>query len=230
MSQIAVLNRLFSFLLISCCCLFVGRVSAQYSGFSLSSEFSLVRSFKKDQRFWGMGPGIRFMSHATPKESFYAFFGYYSPETVKNRGVAAAKLPTTTPAYLLVDNRSSIRLQQISLGYHRYFLGSCNREKGANVYGFGGLGIILGRVTNTPLVPIDTSLYTVPVLPGSSGFKRLTVDFGLGTEVNIGSQIYLYGEFKCWLPASSYSNPYMFVNEKAPVTGFFSGGLRVYFE
>ncbi|RZL98076.1 MAG: hypothetical protein EOO88_61395, partial [Pedobacter sp.] len=185
------MNRLFRLVLLLLASVAGVNIHAQYSGFSLTSELSIVRSFKEKQQFWGIGPAIKFLSHINPKESFYASFGYYSPERVENRVIAAAKSNATVPSYLLFENTSTISLHQISLGYHRYLKGSCMEESKWNIYGFAGFGIILGKVNNTQSVVVDTSRYTTPVLEGRSGFKRLTVDVGLGTEVNLGGQLYL---------------------------------------
>jgi len=222
-----VLKKIGILLLFTAC---FGVSYAQYSGFSIGSDIGLLRSFQLGQRFWSIGGTIQAQFHTSLTDGPYFWFSYYTPEKVKNSTVATGKSVLVSPYEVPFDNSSQIQLRQVSIGWRHYLKGTCNAEKSWNLYGFGGFGIITGKVTNTQSVFIDTTRYTTPVLNGSSGFKRLTVDLGLGGEVNLGGELFLYGETRCWIPASSYRNPYLFINKNAPLTGSFSAGIRVYFE
>lgn len=204
---------------------------AQYSGFSISTDLSLLQNFQKNQRFYVLGDCIRFTGNVTPRDGVYAWLSFYGFKDVYVNTQAVAKDPATQPAELPFKLRSSIRLRNISLGWNHYFIKTIRDEDpDFGLYGLAGFGLTLGKVRNHFSENIDTAAYQVPVKSGSSGFKRLTVDLGLGAEKNIGSEIFVFMEARCYIPASSYENPYLFVNKNAPLTGSAHIGLRVLFD
>lgn len=207
-------------------------VHAQYSGFSISTDLSYLRSFQKNQQFNTIGNCIRFISHATPTDGFYTWLSFYGSKDVYVNTQAIAKDPSSTqPQIIPFSNRSSIRLRNLSLGWTHYFVRTIKEESQTfGLYGQAGLGLTFGMVRNAFMEDIDTAFYHTPVLHGKSGFKRLTLDLGLGAEQNIGGDVFLYLEARSYIPASSYENPYLFVNKNAPLTGSVHAGLRVYFD
>jgi hypothetical protein len=122
-----------------------------------------------------------------------------------------------------------MRIRHFSLGWKKYLKGNAEIEKGWSLYSYAGLGIMFGSVTNTHSESIDTALYSVPVLGGSAGFKRLTLDLGLGWEQPLAGDFYIYAEGRALLPTTDYPSPYLFVNNKAPLVGALAAGLRIYF-
>jgi hypothetical protein len=203
----------------------------QYNGFSVSTDLSLLRSFQKNQQFNTFGNCIRFISHATSQDGFYAWLSFYGSKDVYAVAEATAKDPSTQPQTLAFTNRSSIRIRNISLGWTHYFVRTMKEESQTfGLYGQAGFGLIFGRVKNLFMDGVDTAFYNTALRPGSSGFKRLTLDLGLGAEKNLGSDIFLFLECRSYIPASSYENPYLFVNKNAPLTGSLHAGLRVYFD
>ena len=122
-----------------------------------------------------------------------------------------------------------MRFKQISIGWKKYLVGNCQKEYGWNLYAYAGFGLLLGVVTNTHSVTIDTSVYKVPVRSGKANFKRLTADLGLGWEVPLGADIFFYAEGRVWVPTTDYPSKFIFVNDNAPLVGMLNAGVRVLF-
>lgn len=204
--------------------------SAQnYPAFSMATGLDLQRSFKKEQRFWTVGHTSIANFHITARDGIYVWFCYFVEGKFSNQLTATAKLPSTIPQQISYENDARLRFKHLSIGWKKYLKGSPVAEKGWNLYGNAGLGLMLGRVTNVHSVNIDTAAYSLPVLSGRANFKRLTLDLGLGAEVPIGSDLYFYGEAKALIPTTDYPSRYIFVNEKAPLTASLAAGLRLQF-
>jgi hypothetical protein len=125
-----------------------------------------------------------------------------------------------------------MRYRQISLGLKHYFVGAYNSENIWNVYGYAGFGLLLGKVSNSFDKIIDTAFYTIPQpAEGSSAFKRLTIDVGLGTEFPLGNTVFVYSEVRTWLPSSHYPSEYLYKdNYHIPSILAINLGLRVLIE
>ena len=204
-------------------------VCGQPARFSLATDASLLRSFKKDQRYWAIGQTILFHFHFTPKDGAYAWFSYYSNGKFSNTVNATAKSGTTVPQSVSYMNKAGLVSKHISLGWRRYLKGSFDAEKNWTLYGYAGFGLMLGRVVNAHSVSIDTSIYNVPVLNGKANFKRLTLDLGLGADFPVGADIYLYVEGRALVPTTDYPSQYLFVNKNAPFTATVNAGFRILF-
>jgi hypothetical protein len=204
-------------------------MSAQTVRFSLASDVDLLRSFKKDQRYWSIGQTVQFHFNFTPTDGAYAWIAYYTKGKFSNNVNATAKSATTIPQTLGYRNNAALLFKHISLGWKKYLKGRIDTEKTWNIYSYAGFGLMLGRVDNVHPVPVDTSIYSAPVLPGKAYFKRLTLDVGLGTERNVGADIYLYFEGRALIPTTDYPSQYLFVNENAPFTAVVNAGLRILF-
>ncbi len=202
---------------------------AQVIGFSFGTDLSVQRNFKKEQQFWTVGQSIQLHYHFTKKDGLYIWFVYYSNGNFKNNITATAKDPGTTPSSIDYVNSGNMRTKHFSVGWKKYLKGNYDEEKTWNLYGYAGFGLLLGRVTNTHSVGIDTTLYHVPVRDGKGNFKRLTFDLGLGYEYPIGGDFFIYSEGRMWIPATEYPSKYLFVNDKAPFAGMMSLGLRLVF-
>lgn len=209
--------------------LLAGKAFAQFPQLSIATDISLQRNFKKEQRYTSVGQTINAIIHLTGKEAVYTNFNYYSNGKFKNDVTATAKSPLTLPQQINYVNSGKMRLKHFAIGYRKYLKGSADAEKDWNVYANAGLGIILGRIENTHSVPIDTSLYTVPVYSGKANFKRLTLDLAVGWEMPIGGDFFIYTEGRVWVPTTDYPSDYIFVNENAPFVGMLNLGLRIFF-
>jgi hypothetical protein len=198
---------------------------------SITTDLSVLRSFSEGQAFTVIGQTIQFQYHFTPKESGYAWINYYSPGKYKNTLTAIAKDPLTTPATTMLGVSSELRFRQVSLGWKHYFKGASNGEELFHVYGTAGFGLLVSKIENQYRQSIDTALYVIPQrsINGSKEFRRLTFDLGLGSEFQIGGGIYLYGELRTWLRASSTPSPYLYKNS-TPQVAILSGGLRILFD
>lgn len=202
---------------------------SQQTQFSLATDASLLRSFKKEQRYWSIGQTVHFHFHFTPKDGAYAWISYYSDGKFKNNLTADAKSSTTAPQQISYQNKAEVRFKHISLGWKHYLKGTMNSEKTWNLYGYAGFGLMMGRIINSHSAVIDTGMYTVPVLSGKANFKRLTLDLGLGVEFPIGADVYLYFEGRALVPTTDYPSQYLFINKNAPFTGEANAGIRILF-
>ncbi len=197
--------------------------------FSFSNDVSAVRSFKKEQKFWAVGHTAIATFHISATDAVYFWFGIYSNGKFTNNLTATAKSITVTPLQINYNNKAKMGFRHFSAGWKHYLKGVPDEQTKWSMYGSAGFGIILGNVTNTSSIAIDSLNYSQPVLNGKGNFKRLTVDLGLGAEYPLGSDFYLYAEGKVWLPTTDYPSKYIFVNEKAPLVGLLGVGLRLLF-
>lgn len=202
---------------------------AQQPFFGLATDLGIQRNFKKEQQYWAIGHTVVANFHITSKEGVYVMFAYHSNGKFSNGVTATAKLPATLPQTVNYTNEANMRIKQFSIGYKKYLKGAADAEKDWNLYGLAGFGLLLGKVTNTHSVLIDTVDYNLPVRSGEANFKRLTFDLGLGWELPLGGDFYFYTEAKVFIPASDYPSKYIFVNKNAPFTGSLNAGLRILF-
>ena len=219
--------------ILSVAALLLGTVAlSQQTEFSISTDLSALRSFKKDQRFWAFSHVLMVHAHFTAKDGAYIWYGYSSPGKFHNNFVATAKSPATFPQAMDFKSYTQISFRHLSIGWKHYLAGSYNSEGLWSLYFTAGFGLVSGRVTNSFTIATDTSNYNFPFNPvnGEGKFKRLTFDAALGYEVPLGMAIYLYGEVRAWIPASDYPSKYLFVNDNAPFAGTASLGLRVLFD
>ena len=196
-----------------------------------STDLMILRSFKNDQRFWAVGQNVIVDWDFTSKGGAYASLSYSSYGKFTNELSATAKAATTSPQQISFDNNAQIRFEQISLGFKHYFVGSTDAEVNWNLYTITGFGLMFGRVTNDYSTSIDTSLYNAPQQPvnGKGHFKRLTLDLGLGWEIPLSGDVFLYFNGKVWIPTSDYPSKYLFVNDNAPLVGMLGLGIRILF-
>ncbi|RYY62304.1 MAG: hypothetical protein EOO05_03275 [Chitinophagaceae bacterium] len=219
--------KLFSLSL--CCLVIAGTVKGQ-TLFSLSSDVNLQRSVKKGQEYWAVGQTVTLHYNFTPQDAAYAWVAYFSNGKFTNRNLLAeVKEPGTIPVAIRYDNTAKMRFKHISLGWKHYFTGSAVSERKPGIYSLAGLGILLGLVSNSQSVVIDSAMYQMPVVPGSQNFKRLSIDLGLGAEVPLGADLYLYGELKAILPITDYPSRYILDNKYTPYTAMAALGFRILF-
>ena len=197
--------------------------------FSIATDVGVQKSLKIGQQFWAFGHTIQAQFHITEKDALYTWLSYYTNGKFRNSVTATAKDPLTLPQQVNYTNSAVMSFRQFSVGWKRYLKGQYNSESGYNVYVYGGFGLLFGRVENHHSVVIDTLDYQVPVRAGSAKFKRLTADLGLGSEIPLGGDFYLYFEGRLWLPASDYPSKYVFVNDDAPLVAMFNTGIRILF-
>jgi hypothetical protein len=198
---------------------------------SVATDASVLRSFKEGQQFWAFGQDVVMNWNFTPRSGAYAWVSYYSNGNFENPLSADAKSSTTVPQQISFTNKAQVRFQHVSLGWKYYLVGRSDVENTWSLYTISGLGILFGKASNVYSATIDTSLYTTPQNPinGSGHFKRLTLDLGLGWEIPIGGDLFVYAEAKTWLPTTDYPSEYLLVNQNAPVTGMLTAGFRILF-
>lgn len=201
----------------------------QIKGFSLATDFNIIRNFKNQQHFWAIGHNTNMQFHITNSDAVYIGFIYTSNGKFNNSLQATAKSSTTMPHEINYVNKGKMRSKEFSIGWKKYLKGKFDVVKGVNIYGTAGFGLLLGRIINTNSVVIDTANYDVPVKIGKANFKRLTFDLGLGAEVPLGADFYFYMEAKAWIPTTDYPSQYLFVNNNAPFVGVLCGGIRIVF-
>ncbi len=203
--------------------------ASQNSRWSMATDLTFQQSVQKAQRYNGLGQNIISHFHASEKDGVYALVAYYSKGSFKNPLTAVAKSASTTPQQINFTDNSTMRLRQISIGWHHYIMGSAYNDENWNVYTTAGFGLIFGNASNSFSATVDTSLYTLPDHPvsGEGNFKRLSFDVGLGGEIPLGGDLFLYIEGRAWLPASSYPSKYLYQNQNAPYIATASVGIRI---
>ena len=199
--------------------------------FSIATDLSLLKSIKKDQRFFNAGQNIVSHFNYSEKDGAYVSLAYYATGNFKNNLTAKAKSSNTNPQIIAFENEAAMKLKQLSIGFKHYFKGTVDAEGNWNLYGTAGFGLLIGSIENTYSINIDTSKYILPSNPvaGKGSFKRLTLDLGVGAELPLGAGIFLYTEGRAWLPTSSYPSSYLFINDKAPFILTANFGIRVLF-
>jgi hypothetical protein len=204
--------------------------SQAQEGFSIATDFSLLRSISKNQGFFAIGQTIQGNVHFTNTESAYAWLSYYTNGTFKNTLTAIAKDPTTTPRNINYTSSSKLSYQQVSIGWKHFFVGGAESESPYTIYGLAGFGLVSGKIENTWDKAIDTAdyIFELRAIEGSATFKRLSFDIGIGTEARLATSVYLYADLRTWLPASNFPSPYLY-NNSLPRVIIASTGLRILF-
>ena len=197
--------------------------------FSFATDLGLQRSFKKTQRYTAIGHTVFSHLHFTAKQGVYGSFVYFSAGRFTNDLTATAKSSSTIPQQLAYQNKAEMRFKEISLGWKQYIKGRYDQTEGWSLYGTAGFGLMLGRITNTHSIAIDTSQYDLPVFSGKTNFKRLTLDLALGWEIPIGADIFFYTEARAFVPTTDYPSTHLFVNDNAPFAAAAVAGLRIIF-
>lgn len=199
--------------------------------FSVATDFSVLHSFKKDQRFWVVGQSVLAHFNFTPTDGAYVWVSYYTPGKFNNDLSARAKSLLTTPQQINFTSSAEMRSRNISVGWKHYLKGATSIESSWSLYCYAGFGLLLGRAQNTYSTSIDTSKYNAPSNPvmGVGHFKRLTLDLGAGWEVPLGADIFLYVEGKTFIPTTEYPSKYLLVNNNAPFSAALNLGVRILF-
>lgn len=196
---------------------------------SFSADLNVQHNFKKQQEYWAIGSHLQICFHLTPKDGVYGWFGLYSNGKFVNHLRATAKSPLTIPQQVNYNDTSRMRFQHISIGWKKFLKGRPDAEKGWNLYTSAGFGLMLGVVVNSSTQRPDTALYEVPIHGGEASFKRLTLDLGLGVDVRLATDVYVYGEGRVFIPTTDYPSKYIFINEKAPFVASIGAGIRILF-
>ncbi len=212
------------------CILFSIPSYPQKAQFSLATDFSVFRSFKKEQQFWTVGQTVAGHFNFSEKDGLYAWITYSGNGKFSNRLTASAKTVFTSPLRLNYTNSAIMRFRHVSMGWKHYLKGSFNNEDYWNLYGYAGFGLLFGSVENSHSDFIDTTNYYAPVLRGSADFKRLTFDLGLGYEKPVGGNVNFYLETRVLIPTTYYPSHYLFINKQAPLIGSVNTGFRILFD
>ena len=199
--------------------------------FSIVTGVSLLRNFSPQQQFWSFGQDVEGDFHFSKTNSAYAWINYHTQGRFSNTFTAVAKSPATTPSAVPYTVRGKWRFREVSLGWKHYFKGSFKEEQNLNVYGTAGFGLLFSKVTNEIAVMPDTSFYQLAPVPaaGSDEFKRLTIDLAAGAEYPVASGIFLYGDIRTSLPASSYPSPFFHNDKRVPLPVMLNAGIRILF-
>ncbi len=210
-------------------CIFIAAQVWTQPRFSIATNPEILRSFRKGQQFWAFGHNTQAQFHLTPKGGIYISFGYYSGGKFKNQLLAIAKNALSNPPEINYTNNAKLRIRHFATGWKKFLKGSSEEEETWSLYGLAGFGLLFGNISNTHSEEIDTAKYNAPVLSGTANFKRLTYDLGLGVDVPMKGDLYLYAEGKLAFPAWGYPSSYLLVNDKAPLTATLGAGLRILF-
>lgn len=215
--------------------IFLGALSVSNAAaqFSVATDGSLLRNLNKQQKFWAFGQTVQVNFYpAGEKNAVYAWVSYYTTGKFKNNFTAVAKEPLTTPQQIFYSAHTDLRYRHLSLGWKHYFKGAYNSENIWNIYGYSGFGLLLGKAANAFNIVIDSTLYKIQQpIEGSSAFKRLTLDIGVGTEFPLGTAVFIYTEARTWIPTTHYPSDYLYKsNYNIPAIVAINLGLRVLIE
>jgi len=211
------------------CFIWANAAAAQMRA-SLGADFMILRNFSAHQHYMTIGQTIRGeWKGNNMRIPVYAWFGYTNLGKFENKGTAMAINPATSPQQIAFTNHAEMRHSHLSLGLKPYLKGAWDAEEGWNLYGYAGLGILMAKVNNHFKPAIDTSQYSAPVASGTGRFKRLSLDLGLGFEMPVGGDLFLYGEAKTAIPVSAYPSEFLFNNKYNPLAGSIGVGVRVLF-
>ncbi len=203
--------------------------SSSQEAFSIGTDVGLLRNFSKGHKFWTVGQSIIATVHFTPRHSAYTWFKYYIPGKFSNNFTATARDAATTPQQINYSVKANWAFREFSIGYKGYLAGSYDAETGYNVYALAGLGLMFARAEN--ISDLDTSQYAPVPKPvtGSNSFNRLTLDLGIGGEVPIGGNIYIYSDLRTWVNMSSYPSNVFHNEEEATLPVMLHVGIRMLF-
>lgn len=198
---------------------------------SVATGVSVLRNFSPQQKFWSVGQGLEGDFHFSKKNTAYAWINYHTQGRFTNRFTAMAKSPATVPSAVSYDVRGKWRFREVSFGWKHYFKGGFREEQHVNFYGTAGFGLLFSKVTNEIVQLPDTSLYELAATPaaGSDEFKRLTIDLSAGAEYPVAPGIFVYGDVRTFLPASSYPSPFFHNEKRVPLPFMLNAGLRILF-
>jgi hypothetical protein len=205
-------------------------VSAQVQA-SIATDMTVLRNFSPKQKFWAIGQTITGNFHFSKKETIYTWLTYYSPGRFRNNFTATAKSPATTPQTYTYRVTGTWRFRAISVGWKHYIKGAFNEENTWSLYSLAGFGLMFNKAENRFHNPVDTALYQPEAAPveGKDVFRRLTFDLGLGVDIPIGADIYLYTEGKTFAPTSGYPSPLLHENKNVPLSFMLNVGIRILF-
>ena len=198
---------------------------------SVSSDISALRNFKPHQQFWAFGQNVKFDFNPTAKDGMYVGMCYFSPGRFHDDLSATAKSTATIPQQISFTNHAKVQLKEFYIGWKHFFKGNNEIEEGWNLYGITGFGLIFGKAENNYAATPDTSLYNAPQSPlnGTGRFKRLSFDLGLGFEMPIAEEIYIYSDARVCIPTSEYPSKYLNQNNNALFFAMLGAGLRILF-
>jgi hypothetical protein len=209
--------------------LLIGIMASAQVRFSIGTGLSGLHNFSPRQQFWAIGQTIQANFHFAPKQGAYAWLDNYTEGSFSNTVSATAKSSQTNPKEITYTAKGHLTYRQFSLGLKHYFKGTFDGEKDFNLYGLAGFGFLFAKVRNTSSTAVDTSLYDVQVVDGEGKIKKLTFDLGLGGEVPLGGNFFIFSDARAWLPASSQPSPYLVNQHNVPLAFMLSVGMRVLF-
>lgn len=197
--------------------------------FSVGTGVSGLRNFSPQQGFWAIGQTVQTVFHFSPKQSAYAWVDYYTEGKFQNNFIATAKSPLASPQQLPYQATGRLTYRHFSLGWKHYFRGAYNANSDFNLYGLAGFGFLFAKVGNDFSTAVDTTIYHAQTIAGESNIKKLTFDLGIGSELPLGGNFFLFADARTWLPASSKISPYLHSEKNVPLPFMLSAGLRVLF-
>jgi len=199
---------------------------------SFATDVSGVRNFSPQQKFWAIGQTVQAQFHLSDRNAMYVWLIYFSPGRFDNNFTATARSGTTTPSNYNFKVKAVWNMREFSVGWKHYFRGGADMERGnSGIYGIAGFGLMFTGLKNTYFTEVDTALYSNGGAPlaGSSNFRRLILDLGLGYEVSLGADFYVYADARTMVRASSYPSPYFHRTKDVPLPLIASLGVRIRF-
>jgi hypothetical protein len=197
---------------------------------SLATDVGLLRNLGDKQNFWSAGQTIQGNYHVSPRHTAYVWFKYFIPGKFSNDFTANARDLTTTPQQVRYRVNSTWAYREFSIGWKHFVKGSYDASDDWNLYTIAGFGIMFARAQAG--TSLDTALYQPAQRPilGNKNFTRLNLDLGIGGEMPLGANIYLYSDLRTWINTSTYPSEVFHSEKNATFPLMLHFGIRLLFD
>src|SRR5574343_289055 len=187
--------------------------------FTSSIQFNRANAQLIEKENLSFGAGVGYTAHSTGIGGTLAFnvrahylideknavvisYNTQLPPTLNYTATASARSSSTTPSTTSVDVEQKISFHNISLDYHRYFVGDL--EESFGLYGLLGAGLTFATVSET-YSTYDKSKYDLSEA-ASETLSGFMIDLGLGTNFSLNDQVAIFGEAKIAIPSGNDYN------------------------
>jgi hypothetical protein len=196
---------------------------------SIATDISFVRNFSPEQEFWAIGQTVQGGFHFSKRETGYVWMNYFINGKFSNDRIATSK-SGTAPDTIAYTAKSIWNPREFSIGLKHYWKGSFADETQWNLYSITGFGINWTNVETSFTPSFDTAHYGyhTPIY-GSGKFTKLTLDLGIGAEMSVGGNFFVYSDVRLALPASHYPSPWTANNTNVPLPLMIGFGARILF-
>jgi hypothetical protein len=196
---------------------------------SIATDLTFVRNFSPEQQFWAIGQTVQGGFHFSKKETAYVWMNYFINGKFSVDRIATAK-SGTAPDTIAYTAKSIWNPREVSIGLKHYWKGAFDDQHQWNLYSITGFGINWTNVETSFVPAFDTAHYGyLAPISGVGEFTKLTFDLGVGAEMSVGGNFFVYGDVRMALPASHDPSPWTANNTNVPLALMIGFGARILF-